>query len=76
MEKVSVVIRFVKEGNVPESFVGQPSTYKFDAHAMTSVILACVNSCNIDPKKRCCSSMMMVQLWREDYGAKKKIQEN
>ena len=51
VENVSVVIRFVKEGKANESLIGQPLKEKFDADAITSVLLDCINSNGIDPKK-------------------------
>ena len=51
VKNVSVVTRFVKEGKAYESLIGLPLMEKFDADAITSVLLDCINSCDIDLKK-------------------------
>ena len=38
-------------GKAYESLIGLPLTENFDADAITSVLLDCINSCGIDPKK-------------------------
>jgi len=48
-ENISIVIRFVKEGQVQETLVSMPTTQRLEAIATT--ILANLNDCGIDLQK-------------------------
>ena len=76
VENVSVVIKFVKLGKAYESLIGLPLTEKFDAGAITSVRLDCINSCGIDPKKMISQCYDGAAVMSGTYGGvQKKIQE-
>ena len=76
VENVLVVIRFVKEEKAYETLIGMPLTEKFNANAITSVLLVCINSCGIDSEKMIsqCYDGAAVMSGRYD-GVPKKIQE-
>ena len=50
MKNVSIVVRSVNE-KIHETLIGLQSTNKFAVNAFTSMMFACINSCNIDRGK-------------------------
>ena len=56
--------QIAKKAKVHELLIDLPSANKFDATMMTSVILACISSCGINPKKmlsQCCDGASIRQ---------------